>query len=127
MTTLIKTLNITNAERNVITAGRRLPLARFDGKIEINEIKNITPILGRLYKGEKIIHASFMLCENIDYQIQNDFNSGKVYEALGDVQGESSCERLLFSGLRYEDMDVLSGKVTFEITDLELIRKMIDM
>lgn len=85
MTTLIKTLNITNAELNVITAGRRLPLARFDGKIEINEIKNITPILGRPCKGEKIIHASFMLCENIDYQIQNDFNSGKVYEALGDV------------------------------------------
>ena len=68
-----------------------------------------------------------MLCEDIDYQTQNDFNSGKVYEALGDVQGESSCERLLFSGLRYEDMDVLSGKVTFEITDLELIRKMLDM
>ena len=123
MTTLIKTLNITNAELNVITAGRRLPLARFDGKIEINEIKNITPILGRPCKGEKIIHASFMLCEDIEYQTQNDFNS----EALGDVQGESSCERLLFSGLRYEDMDVLSGKVTFEITDLELIRKMLDM
>lgn len=127
MTTLIKTLNITNAELNVITAGRRLSLARFDGKIEINEIKNITPILGRPCKGEKIIHASFMLCDDIEYQTQNDFNSGKVYEALGDVQGESSCERLLFSGLRYEDMDVLSGKVTFEITDLELIRKMIDM
>lgn len=127
MTTLIKTLNITNAELNVITAGRRLSLARFDGKIEINEIKNITPILGRPCKGEKIIHASFMLCDDIEYQTQNDFNSGKVYEALGDVQGESSCERLLFSGLRYEDMDVLSGKVTFEITDLELIRKMIYM
>lgn len=39
MTTLIKTLNITNAELNVITAGRRWSLARFDGKIEINEIK----------------------------------------------------------------------------------------
>lgn len=37
-----------------------------------------------------------MLCEDIEYQIQNEFNSGKVYEALGDVQGESSCERLLF-------------------------------
>lgn len=57
MTTLIKTLNITNAELNVITAGRRLSLARFDGKIEINEIKNITPILGRPCKGEKIIHC----------------------------------------------------------------------
>lgn len=65
MTTLIKTLNITNAELNVITAGRRLPLARFAGKIEIKEIKNITPILGRQCKGEKIIHASFMLCEDI--------------------------------------------------------------
>ena len=82
MTTLIKTLNITNAELNVITAGRRLPLARFAGKIEIKEIKNITPILGRQCKGEKIIHASFMLCEDIEYQIQNEFNSGKVYEAL---------------------------------------------
>lgn len=35
MNTLIKTLDIENAKLNVITAGRRIPLAQFTGKIEI--------------------------------------------------------------------------------------------
>lgn len=40
---------------------------------------------------------------------------------------EQSCERLIFSGLRFEDIDPLKGTVTLEVTDLELIRKMIEM
>lgn len=53
MITLIKTLDIQNASLNMITAGRRLPLARFTGKIEITEHRSMTPILGRMCKGEK--------------------------------------------------------------------------
>ena len=85
------------------------------------------PVLGRRCKGEKKIYASFILCENIDYKIDNEFNSGKVYEAVGDVQGEKACERLIFSGLRFEDINPLNGTVTLEVTDLELIRKMLGM
>ena len=59
--------------------------------------------------------------------MEDEFNTGKVYEAVGDVQGERSCERLVFSGLRFEDMDPMSGRVTLEVTDLELIRKMLTM
>lgn len=127
MITLIKTLNIHNASLNVITAGRRLPLAQFAGKIKITEHQSMTPVLGRTCKGGKKIYASFILCQNIEYQTDDEFNSGKVYEAVGDVQGERSCERLIFSGLRFEDMDPLNGTVTLEVTDLELIRKMIEM
>ncbi len=127
MVTLIKTLNIHNASLNVITAGRRLPLAQFTGKIEITEHQSMTPVLGRMCKGEKKIYASFILCQDIEYQTDDEFNNGKVYEAVGDVQGERSCERLIFSGLRFEDMDPLNGTVTLEVTDLELIRKMIEM
>ena len=127
MVTLIKTLNIHNASLNVITAGRRLPLAQFAGKIEITEYQSMTPVLGRTCKGEKKIYASFILCQDIEYQTDDEFNTGKVYEAVGDVQGERSCERLIFSGLRFEDMDPLNGTVTLEVTDLELIRKMIEM
>lgn len=127
MITLIKTLDIQNASLNVITAGRRLPLAQFTGKIEITEHRNMTPILGRMCKGEKKVYASFILCQDIEYQTDDEFNTGKVYEAVGDVQGERSCERLIFSGLRFEDMNPLNGTVTLEVTDLELIRKMLEM
>lgn len=127
MITIIKTLDIRNATLNVITAGRRLPLAQFCGRIEIAETQSIVSVLGRRCKGEKKIYASFILCENIDYKIDNEFNSGKVYEAVGDVQGEKACERLIFSGLRFEDINPLNGTVTFEVTDLELIRKMLGM
>ena len=127
MTTTIKTLDIQNASLNVITAGRRIPLAQFAGKIEITEHQLMTPVLGRMCKGEKKISASFILCRDMDYQTEDEFSAGKVYEAVGDVQGEQTCERLIFSGLRYEDMDPVDGTVTFEVTDLELIRKMINM
>ena len=127
MDTIIKTLDISNGQLNVITAGRRIQLAQFSGKIEITQNQSITPILGRNCKGEKKIYASFVLCEDVNYKINNEFHSGKVYEAVGDVQGERKCERLIFSGLRFEDMDPVSGRITFEITDLELIRKMITM
>lgn len=100
MKTLIKTLDIQNASLTVITAGRRLPLAQFTGKIEITEHQSMTPVLGRMCKGEKKIYASFILCQDIEYQTDDEFHTGKVYEAVGDVQGERSCERLIFSGLR---------------------------
>lgn len=127
MTTTIKTLDIQNALLSVITAGRRIPLAQFAGKIEITEHQNMTPVLGRTCKGEKKIYASFILCRDMDYQAEDEFSTGKVYEAVGEVQGEQTCERLIFSGLRYEDMDPVDGTVTFEVTDLELIRKMLKM
>lgn len=127
MKTLIKTLDIKNASLNVITAGRRIPLACFVGKIEIYEHQTMMLVLGKMCKGEKKILASFILCQAMEYQSENEFNSSKVYEAIGDVQGELKCDRLIFSGLRYEDMNPLSGTVTFEITDLELIKKMINM
>lgn len=127
MTTLIKTLNIQNASLTVVTAGRRLPLAQFAGKIEITEHQTIVPVLGRMCKGEKKIYASFILCQDMEYQMEDEFNTGKVYEAVGDVQGERSSERLIFSGLRFEDIDPMDGSVTLEVTDLELIRKMLTM
>lgn len=127
MKTLIKTLDIQNASLTVITAGRRLPLAQFIGKIEITEHQRMMPVLGRMCKGEKKIYASFILCDNIEYCSDDEIHSGKVYESVGDVQGERSCERLIFSGLRFKDSDPVTGNITFEITDLELIRKMLTM
>ena len=90
MKTLIKTLDIQNASLTVITAGRRLPLAQFTGKIEITEHQSMTPVLGRMCKGEKKIYASFILCQDIEYQTDDEFHTGKVYEAVGDVQGRNS-------------------------------------
>lgn len=127
MTTVIKVLDIQNAMLNVTTAGRRLPLTRFRGKIEIIEKQNDVPVLGRTCKGEKKIYASFIICEETEYLRNDEFHSGKVYEAIGDVQGETACERLIFSGLRFEDNDPVSGRVTFDITDLELIKKLLTL
>lgn len=54
MITLIKTLDIGNASLNVITAGRRIPLAQFNGKIEITEHQSTMPVLGRIYRDGNI-------------------------------------------------------------------------
>lgn len=60
MITLIKTLDIGNASLNVITAGRRIPLAQFNGKIEITEHQSTMPVLGRMCRGERrYMHHSF--------------------------------------------------------------------
>jgi hypothetical protein len=62
MVKLIKTLDVQNASLNVITAGRRLPLAQFTGKIEITEHQSMTPVLGRRCKVKekrKSMHHSF--------------------------------------------------------------------
>ena len=54
MITLIKTLDIGNASLNVITAGRRIPLAQFNGKIETTEHQSTMPVLGRIYRDGNI-------------------------------------------------------------------------
>lgn len=127
MRTVIKTLAISDAVLNVISAGRRMPAANFSGQIEIEEHSTFVNILGRRCRGEKRIQASFILAEDMEYHTDLEFHSGMVYEAIGKVQGEHRAEQLLFSGLRFEDMDPVSGRVTFEVTDLELIRKMLRM
>ena len=127
MDKIIKTLRLENGTLNVITGGNRMHLADFSGTVEIHEHQNHVSILGNNCKGQKKIYASFILCSDVDYCMDDEFSSGKVYEASCDVYGERKCERLFFSGMRFEDSNPLDGSVTFEITDLELIRKMINM
>lgn len=124
MNMIIKTLPVIDGELFVISAGQRLPLARFSGRIEITENTKFVPILGTVQKGIKTIYASFIVCGDLEYQRETDVNkihSGKVFEALADVEGE----RLEFAGLRFEDSDPLKNELVFEITDLELIQKLL--
>lgn len=124
MNRLIKTLSVKNGKLFVIAAGQRLPLAGFSGRIEIIERTALVPVLGTVQKGTKTIYASFIVCGNLEYQrqMERDFiHSGKVYEAHGDVEGEV----LHFAGMRFEDSDPLNNELMFEITDLELIQKML--
>lgn len=127
MPTIMKTLEINNSTLNVISTGKRRRLADFHGTVKIYEEQVYVSVLGQTCKGIKKIHASFILCNDIQYCISDEFHSGKVYEAVGEVQGEHTCERMLFSGLRFEEFDPISGRVTFEVTDLELIQKMLTM
>lgn len=124
MDRLIKTIPTENGELYVTSAGRRRLLARFDGTVEIAEHQALVSTLGRVQKGTKRIYASFVICDNIDYQteISDGFiNSGKVYDAIVDVGNE----RIQFAGLRFEDSDPIKNTLVFEITDLELIRKLL--
>lgn len=119
----IKTIPAESGELYVISAGSRFELACFTGRVEVIEHTTLVPILGKVEKGTKKIYASFIVCGDIEYQreISEDFiHSGKVYEAAADVNGE----RLFFSGLRFEDSDPFTNELTFEITDMELIRKL---
>lgn len=122
MNKVIKTIPATDGELYVISAGQRLPLAHFSGRVEITENTSLIPILGTVQKGAKKICASFIVCGDLEYQmkIDNDgIHSGKVYEAVADVNNK----RINFAGLRFEDSDPLKNELVFEITDLELIRE----
>jgi hypothetical protein len=123
---IIKTLKIENARLNEVS-GDRIPLADFIGSIDISEERTYVPILGQRCKSEKRILASMILCEEIRYLSQESFSEGKNYEVIGDVTGAREQKRLLFSGLRFYDDDPTKNTVTFEITDLSLIEKLLKM
>lgn len=127
MRILIKNLSATDGQMNMIKAGRRIPLAQFSGHINIFETQSKVTILGQTAKGVKKIYASFVVCNDIDYSTDEEINSGNVYEATAIVQGERGREKLLFAGLRFDDSDPVEGSLTFEITDLELVRKLLTM
>ena len=60
MTKLIKTLDIIhNTSLNVITVGRRFPLAQLARKIEIAEHQSMALVLGRTCKGAKKIYEIY--------------------------------------------------------------------
>lgn len=126
MECLIKTLPCGRGELFVTSAGLRLPLAKFQGRIEIFETTNLIPMLGTLQRGPKTIHASFMVCGDLEYQTEeacNLIHSGNVYDATANVQGE----RITFAGMRFEDSDPVENELTFNITDLALIEKLLKM
>lgn len=124
MFTLIKTLEALNGELFVTSAGQRKQLARFTGEVKINEETMLIPVLGRTEKGVKKIYASFIVCGDLGYSrplTDDSIHSGKIFDITADVNGE----RLLFAGLRFEDSDPIENTLTFEITDLELIKKLL--
>ena len=126
MRTLIKTLSVTDGQMNMIKAGRRSSFAQFSGHIKVFETLDKENILGHAVKRTKKISAS-LICIDMDYSTDEEINSGNVYEATATVQGEHEREKLLFAGLRFDDSDPVAGSITFEITDLELIRKLLTM
>lgn len=122
MERLIKSVPVSNGELYEIAAGQRTDLADFTGTIEIWEKTVQVPILGRVQKGPKEIHASFIVCGDLSYHRENiQIHSGKVYEAVGDVENR----KLDFAGLRFTDSDPIENTLTFEIPDLELIQKLL--
>lgn len=126
MDRLIKTLPCERGSLFVTSAGQRLPLARFTGRIEIVEQTNMIPILGTVQKGAKTIHASFMVCGDLEYQRETGpdaIHGGMIFDATGDVLGE----RIAFAGMHFEDSDPMTNELTFSITDLELVKKLLSM
>ncbi len=120
----IKVIPANDGELYMTSGGRRYCIARFSGRVEIEEKQTRVAILGTLQKGTKRIFASFVVCGNVDFQRGFGFesiDSGKVFEARAIVSGE----RLAFAGLRFEDSDPLKNELVFEIPDLELIQKML--
>jgi len=120
----IITIPAENGELYEISAGCRYLLASFSGKVEITEHTNLVPILGRIEKGTKTILASLIVRGDLEYRKKDGYasiHSGKVYEALTDINGEKTT----LAGLQFKDSDPVSGELVFEITDRELVRKFI--
>ena len=126
MERIIKTLPCEGGKLFATSAGERREFAQFGGRVEIVEHTTLVPILGQTHRGTKRLHASFIVCEDVTYtrRIEDDFiHSGKVYDATADVGGA----RLTFAGLRFADSDPIRNELTFEITDMELIRRLLEM
>ena len=121
----IKVIPIRDSELYMISGGRRYCIAKSNGRVEIEEKQIRVARLGTLQKGTKKIWASFVICGDIDFYKDFDFDSvdaGKVFE----VRASSGGERLEFSGLRFEDFDPLKNELIFEIPDLALNQKLLE-
>ncbi len=124
MERIIKSLPAENGELYVTSAGQRRALARFTGVVEIRETQMLVPLLGATEKGTKRIYASFVVCGDIDYQMEipdGFIHSGKVFDAVADIDGRST----ILAGLRFADSDPIKNELVFEITDTELIQKLL--
>ena len=124
MEKLIKTIPAAGGELYAVSAGHRYPVARFGGRIEIMEKINMVPILGTVQKGTKTIHASFIICGDLEYlqeQGSSFIHSGKVYEATAYVDNEQT----VLAGLQFEDSNPVENELVFQIMDLELIQKLL--
>ncbi len=89
MDRIINIIPATNEELYVISARKGLVLARFEGRC-IERTKFVS-ILGTVQKGTKTIYVSFIVCGDLEYQIEIDngyIQSGKVYDVFADVDGE---------------------------------------
>lgn len=126
MNCIIKTLPADNGTLYITAAGQRKTLARFTGVIEVTERQVEVSVLGASHKGVKRIYASFVVCDDIEYQMKVDdstIHDGRIFDAVADVCGE----RLSFAGLVFEASDPIKGTLTFEIRDQELIVKLLNM
>lgn len=128
MINLIKSIPLNNGELFVTTGGNRYHLASFDGVLEIKEEQSTVPILGRLSNGTKSIRATLMLCDNlhnINSKEYETISSAKVYEAQSSVEVGHDTVPYKFSGLKFIDSDPINNTITFEVTDLYLIEKLL--
>ena len=124
---ILKELRISDGKLSAISAGRRFQIADFSGKVEITERISYVNILGKRYRQEKRIYASFIVGEEMEYWTDQPFTEAAVYEAEVTVEGEKQRQRFIFSGLRYVDSNPVTGEVKFEIPDQLLIQKMLSM
>ena len=82
----------------MISGGRRNCIAKSNGRVEIEEKQIRVARLGTLQKGTKKIWASFVICGDIDFYKDFDFDSvdaGKVFE----VRARSVGQCFHFTGL----------------------------
>ena len=124
---ILKELSISDGKLSAISAGRRVQIADFSGRVEITERIAYVNILGKRYRQEKRIYASFIVGEGMEYWTDQPFTEAAVYEAEVTVEGEKQRQRFIFSGLRYVDSNPVTGEVEFEIPDQLLIRRMLSM
>lgn len=124
---ILKELKISDGKLSAIAAGRRFQIADFSGRVKITERTSYVSVLGKRYRQEKRIYASFIVGEEMEYLTDQPFMEVAVYEAEGVVEGEKQSQRFIFSGLRYVDSDPVTGEVEFEIPDQLLIQKMLSM
>ena len=129
MKTLIKTLHIENGELYTVTDGRRILLSVCPLKIELYEIFANTPVLGVVGYEVKVSYNAEVSCNPVEFTRLVDVDFLKTvsrYEIVGAIQKESGeFERLIFDCIRLARFDLPRGIWAFDVTDDNMIQKLL--
>ena len=128
MQTLIKTLTAERANVYTVTDGRRTNFCRCPITVEIYEISQKIPVLGKIGYEVKLQHSAELQCESTPKVDADFFNKVSRFEVVGDIQRTDGIfERFTFDNLNLVEFDLFAGTWVFDVVDRNIIKKLVNI